>query len=128
MTIAIGTDILEIERLQNAFTRQGLKLAERILTPNEMQRFQNIQDEHVRLSFLAKRWCAKEAIAKALGTGIAKGVGWQNIEVSNLPSGAPQVILSGAAHAVLLELGGSNVLISLSDERHYCVAFCSITA
>ena len=128
MTIAIGTDILEIERLQNAYARQGLKLAERILTPNEMQRFQSIQDEHVRLSFLAKRWCAKEAIAKALGTGIAKGVGWQNIEVSNLPSGAPQVILSGAAHAVLLELGGSNVLISLSDERHYCVAFCSITA
>jgi holo-[acyl-carrier protein] synthase len=126
MTIAIGTDILEIKRLQDAYARQGNKLVKRVLTPNEIQRFETIEDEYVRVSFLAKRWCAKEAIAKALGTGIAKGVGWQNMEVTNLPSGAPQAVLTGAALKALHELGGQSVLISLSDERHYCVAFCSI--
>ncbi|MGK0444850.1 MAG: holo-[acyl-carrier protein] synthase [Bermanella sp.] len=126
MTIAIGTDILEIERLKSAYARQGTKLAERILTSAEIERFNSIEDEHVRLSFLAKRWCAKEAIAKALGTGIAKGVGWQEMEVLNLPSGAPSAVLSGAALDVLNTLGGKKVLLSLSDERHYCVAFCSI--
>lgn len=126
MTIAIGTDILEIERLKQAYSRQGSKLVERILTPNEIKRFESIDDEHVRLSFLAKRWCAKEAIAKALGTGIAKGIGWQNMEVTNLANGAPKVALSGEALNVLHKLGAQEVLISLSDERHYCVAFCSI--
>lgn len=126
MTIAIGTDILEIERLQNVYTRQGDKLVARILTPLERERFDQIKENSIRVAFLAKRWCAKEAIAKALGTGIAKGVGWQNIEISNLQSGAPVVSLTGAALNQLHELGGKKALISLSDERLYCVAFCSI--
>lgn len=126
MTIAIGTDILEVARLKNVYERQGMKLVERILTPREIARFNSIEDEQVSMSFLAKRWSAKEAIAKALGTGIAKGVGWQNMEVVSLPSGAPQVVLTGQAREVLIALGGEKVLLSLSDERHYCVAFCSI--
>ena len=126
MTIAIGTDILEIERLHNVYTRPGEKLVARILTPLERERFDQLKDDSIRASFLAKRWCAKEAIAKALGTGIAKGIGWQNIEITNLPSGAPVVSLSGAALNQLNELGGKKALISLSDERLYCVAFCSI--
>ena len=126
MTIAIGTDILEIERLQNVYAKQGDKMVARILTPIERQRFENIQSAAVRISFLAKRWCAKEAIAKALGTGIAKGVSWQNIEVINLASGAPEVNLSGTALAQLNAIGGKKALISLSDERLYCVAFCTI--
>jgi holo-[acyl-carrier protein] synthase len=103
-----------------------MKLVERILTPSEVARFNRIEDEHIRMSFLAKRWSAKEAIAKALGTGIAKGVGWQNMEVVSLPSGASQVVLTGQALEMLIALGGEKVLLSLSDERHYCVAFCSI--
>ena len=126
MTIAIGTDILEIARLKNVYERQGMKLVERILTPSEIARFNSIEDEQVSMSYLAKRWSAKEAIAKALGTGIAKGVGWQNMEVVSLPSGAPQVVLTGQAREVLIALGGEKVLLSLSDERHYCVAFCCI--
>ena len=126
MTLAIGTDILEIVRLQQVYERQGHKLVKRILTPTELVRYEAIEDETVRMQFLAKRWCAKEAIAKALGTGIAKGVGWQNIQVGNLPSGAPEVQLYDAAQARLEEFGGHKVLISLSDERHYCVAFCTI--
>lgn len=126
MTISIGTDILEIERLQNVYAKQGDKIVARILTSAERERFENIQDAAVRISFLAKRWCAKEAIAKALGTGIAKGVSWQNIEVINLASGAPEVNLSGAALERLNAIGGKKALISLSDERLYCVAFCTV--
>lgn len=126
MTLAIGTDILEVARIQQVYERQGMKLVKRILTPAEQARFDSIEDETVRLLFLAKRWCAKEAIAKALGTGIAKGVVWQNMEVTNLPSGAPVVTLYDQALERLHELGGQTVLLSLSDERHYCVAFCSI--
>lgn len=126
MTIAIGTDILEIERMQQVYARQGGKIVERILTPNEMQRFQNIEDGQVQLAFLAKRWCAKEAIAKALGTGIAKGIGWQQMEIAKRESGAPYVILTGAALDQLHSLGASKALISLSDEQHYCVAFCTL--
>ena len=126
MTIAIGTDILEIERLQNVYARQGEKFVARILTPLEQERFSGLNDDSIRMAFLAKRWCAKEAIAKALGTGIAKGIGWQNIEIHNLASGAPQVTLTGAALDQLHDLGGKKALISLSDERLYCVAFCCI--
>lgn len=126
MTIAIGTDILEIERMQQVYARHGIKIVERVLTTNEIQRFNNIEDNQIQLSFLAKRWCAKEAIAKALGTGIAKGIGWQQIEIAKQESGAPYVILSGAALRQLHDLGASKALISLSDEQHYCVAFCSL--
>jgi holo-[acyl-carrier protein] synthase len=126
MTIAIGTDILEIDRLKSVYEKQGDKIVTRILTQAEQKRFYDIQDEHVRVSFLAKRWCAKEAIAKALGTGIAKGLGWQNIEVNNATNGAPEVVLSGAALDQLQALGGKKALITLSDERLYCVAFCTI--
>lgn len=126
MTLAIGTDILEVERLKQAYDRQGDKLALRILTPVELERYESIGDEQVRLLYLAKRWSAKEAIAKALGTGIAKGIGWQQMQVSNDEQGAPVVTLTGAALARLHTLGGSKALISLSDERHYCVAFCTL--
>jgi len=126
MTLAIGTDILEIQRLSNVFERQGQKLVSRILTPTEQARFDGILDDATQLAFLAKRWSAKEAIAKALGTGIAKGVGWQQMEVLNDEHGAPVVTLSGAALERLEVLGAKKVLISLSDERHYCVAFCTL--
>jgi holo-[acyl-carrier protein] synthase len=126
MTIAIGTDIVEIDRIAKVYARQGDKLATRILTASEMTRFLSFANESVKVSFLAKRWCAKEAIAKALGTGIAKGIGWQEMEVFNNDLGAPIVELNGAAKARLELLNGSHVLISLSDEQHYAVAFCTI--
>lgn len=126
MTIAIGTDIIEIERIAEVFSRQGDKIVKRVLTPAEIERFAAISNEQSKIAFLAKRWSAKEAIAKALGTGIAKGIGWQQMELVNNDLGAPEVLLSGSAQARLLELGASKVLISLSDERHYAVAFCTI--
>lgn len=126
MTIAIGTDIIEIERIKSVFERQGEKIVKRILTPNEFDRYVRIAHQDVQLAFLSKRWCAKEAIAKALGTGIAKGIGWQQMEISNNQLGAPQVQLFEEALKRLHELGGQRVLLSISDERQYAVAYCTI--
>lgn len=126
MAVSIGTDIVEIERIKNVYARQKEKIAQRILTPMEMSRFEAINDETVKISYLAKRWCAKEAIAKALGTGIAKGIGWQQMAVLNAENGAPYVELTDAALLQLKAIGAEKALISLSDERHYCVAFCML--
>jgi len=126
MTIAIGVDIVEIERISEAFARQGDKLVTRILTAPEKERFDSIANQQTKIAFLAKRWSAKEAISKALGTGIAKGIGWQEMEILNDDLGAPSVSLKGAAQERLIKVTGSKVLISLSDERHYAVAYCTI--
>lgn len=126
MAIAIGTDILEVARIAKISKRQGRKFAERILTENEMVRWDEISHQDVKNAYLAKRFSAKEAIAKALGTGISKGIGWQQIEISNLPTGAPVVSVSGAAYERLAELNGKEILISISDEQYYVVAFCVI--
>lgn len=127
MTIAIGTDIIEIERLQSVLERQGDKFVKRILTLGEQQEYKRLTTDENQLHFLAKRWCAKEAIAKALGTGIAKGVGWQVMEIQHNEAGAPIVELRNEAAEQLKQLGGSRVLISISDERHYATATCVIS-
>ena len=126
MTIAIGTDIVEIERISHAFKRQGDRLINRVLTSAEQDRLRQFSNEDQQIAYLAKRWCAKEAIAKALGTGIAKGVGFQQIEISNSESGAPLALLTEGALDRLTAIGGKKVLISLSDERQYAVAYCTI--
>ncbi len=126
MTIAIGTDIVEIERIAQSFSRQGDRLVKRVLMASELARFHSIENTNIKLAFLAKRWCAKESVAKALGTGIAKGVGFQQIEIVNDDLGAPLVILHEGALARLQAMGASKALISLSDEQHYALAFCTL--
>jgi len=127
MTLAIGTDIIEIARIQAVYERQGQKIVERVLTPIEQLRFSELPTLEIQLAFLAKRWCAKEAVAKALGTGIAKGVGFQQIQVNTNDLGAPSIELFEGALQRLEDLGGKRALISISDERHYAVAFCTLT-
>ena len=127
MTIAIGTDIIEIERIGQSLSRQGDRLVRRILVPSEREKFESFNNEPLKIAFLAKRWCAKEAIAKALGTGIAKGVGFQEIEITHDELGAPQVVLHQGALTRLHAIGATKALISLSDERQFAVAFCTLT-
>lgn len=118
--IAVGTDIVEIERLHATVERVGVRFVERILTPVERARYQ----QHPQpLHYLAKRFAAKEAIVKALGTGIGRGVSWQDIEISNNADGAPQAALTGGAMQRMQKLGAEKVLLSLSDETRYAVAF-----
>jgi len=79
MTIAIGTDIVEIQRIASALERQGDKFVQRILTESEIAEYQARGNS---VAFLAKRFAAKEAIAKALGTGIGRGISFQHMIVS----------------------------------------------
>jgi holo-[acyl-carrier protein] synthase len=124
MTIAIGTDIVEIQRIANVFERQGDKFVQRILTESEIAEYQARGNS---VAFLAKRFAAKEAIAKALGTGIGRGISFQHMIVSNNSEGVPQVELQANAAERLKQLGGSKVLLSLSDEKNYALAFVAIT-
>ena len=123
MVIAIGTDIVEIARIGESVSRQGIKFAQRILSATELEAYQSKSDS---VSFLAKRFAAKEAIAKALGTGIGYGVSFQDMVISNNQKGAPEVSLKGGAAEVLNSLGGSKVLLSISDEKDYALAYATI--
>ena len=123
MILGIGTDLANIERIQAVLDRFGDRFRNRVFT--EMEQAKSERRLDVAGSY-AKRWAAKEAIAKALGTGIAKGVGWQQMEIQHNELGAPIAILTTTALERLTEIGGKQVLISISDERHYALAFCTI--
>lgn len=120
MILGIGTDLVLIERIDGVLQRQGERFARRILTDEELQRFQS-HGQPAR--YLAKRYAAKEAILKALGTGLAAGLTWHCMQIDNDPAGAPIVILSGMALQRLEQGGGGRMLLSLSDERDQALAF-----
>jgi holo-[acyl-carrier protein] synthase len=122
--IALGTDILEIARLEEVVGRLGERFARRILTEVEWEEY---CASRAPTRLLAKRFAAKEAIAKALGTGIGRGVSWQDMQIGHDEHGAPLVQLSGGALEVARRRGASRVLLSLADERHYVVAFAALT-
>lgn len=118
--IGIGTDIVQIDRIAKVYEKQGERFVNRLLTKAEQEVFNQRQQS---IAFLANRYAAKEAIAKALGTGIAKGVNFVDLEVLPDSFGAPRVTLHGYAKQLLQEKGGCRADISLSDERDYAVAF-----
>lgn len=120
MIKGIGTDIVDVERIRTALERQSDRFVERILTPAEQVFF---AQHHNPVAYLAKRFAAKEAMVKALGTGIAKGVGFQQIETYNEESGEPKMVLTGDALKLQIEKGINNIHLSLSDEKNYAVAF-----
>jgi holo-[acyl-carrier protein] synthase len=122
--ISIGTDILKIDRVEAVVERLGDKFMRRILTEEEQVEYHS-SAQSIRL--LAKRFAVKEAVAKALGTGIGRGVSWQDIQIIHNADGAPGVRLSGGAHRVATERGGQRVEISLADEIDYVVAFAVLT-
>lgn len=118
--VGIGTDIVEINRLIGMSAKVREKLALRVLTPLEYQRYSSLkQPEH----FLAKRWAGKEAASKALGTGIANGVSFQHIEIESLKTGQPVLKFTEKALSLAQELGATSWHISLSDETSYATAF-----
>jgi len=118
--IAIGTDILKFERLDEVVNRLGDRFVKRILTPEECEEYAASARPQ---NLLAKRFAAKEAVAKALGTGIGRGVSWQDIRISHDENGAPLVSLTGGALNVAREKGGSRVALSLADEVDCVIAF-----
>lgn len=114
----LGTDIVQVDRITEAAVKSD-RLAKRVLTEEEMSRYLTHPD---RARFLAKRWAAKEAAAKALGTGIGRGISFQHFTVNNDELGAPILILSGAAKELADKKGITNALISISDEVVYAMA------
>ncbi len=118
--IAIGTDILKLSRVEEVVGRLGQKFVDRILTPIEREEYANSSRPE---NLLAKRFAAKEAIAKALGTGIGRGVSWQDIEIYHDDKGAPLARLGGGALEAAQTRGGSRVAISLADEEDCVIAF-----
>ena len=119
MIIGIGTDIVQIDRIKGALERRGRSFAERILCADELQIFDR---KNSPVSYLAKRFAAKEAASKALGTGIGV-VSWHDMEVTNDLNGRPLLTLTGSAAQRMVDLGVTQVHLSLSDEKDVALAF-----
>lgn len=117
--VGLGTDIAEIERLEKALSRNGDAFAERILSQTEFETYLTLKQKG---RFLAKRFAAKEAASKALGTGIAHGVTFHDFVVSNDDNGKPVLVLESKAKQIATLKGVNSVHLSISDERHYAVA------
>ncbi|HSA90364.1 MAG TPA: holo-ACP synthase [Burkholderiales bacterium] len=119
MIYGIGTDVVEIARVEKALGRWGERFAERILCEPELDRFRNHRQP---VSYLAKRFAAKEAFTKALGTGIRAPANWHGLWVTNHRSGKPQLEFSQPLSALLSARGIIRAHVSLSDERGVAVA------
>jgi len=118
--IGIGTDIVKISRIKRAFKKYPKGFAERILHKNELAVLTTHKSPK---TYIAKRFSAKEAVAKALGTGIAEGVSFQEIEISNNEKGQPVLTLHGKTLEIAEKLGVTKNFISLSDEQKYAIAY-----
>lgn len=115
MLVSAGVDIVEVERIDRAIIRHGQRFFQRLFTPNELV------DSGGRTPALAARFAAKEAVAKALGTGIGE-VGWKEIEIIKGPHKEPLLHLSGRAEETARELGITAWSISLSHTHEHAVA------
>ena len=119
MIYGVGTDLIEIPRVERALARFGVRFAQRILCEPELRRFR----AHARpAAYLAKRFAAKEAFTKALGTGIRAPANWHGVWVVNLRSGKPQLEFSAPLAALLEARGIRRTHLTLSDERGLAVA------
>jgi holo-[acyl-carrier protein] synthase len=115
----VGTDVVEIERIRSALERFGERFARRILCELELRRFHG---HRLPANYLAKRFAAKEAFTKALGTGIHAPANWHGVWVRNLPSGKPVLEFSTELKELL---DAKNILhshVSLTDERGMAMA------
>jgi holo-[acyl-carrier protein] synthase len=117
----VGTDVVEIERIRKALERWGERFAGKILTGPELGRF---KAHRLPANYLAKRFAAKEAFTKALGTGIRSPAGWHGMWLVNLPSGKPELQFTPALQALLDGKGIRGAHVSLSDEKG--VAFATV--
>ena len=119
MIFGVGTDVVEIERIRKALDRWGERFAERILSPSELTRFRNHRQP---VAYLAKRFAAKEAFTKALGTGIRAPANWHGVWVVNLPSGKPELQYTPALKDLLDRRKILQSHLTLTDERGLAVA------
>ena len=128
MIIGIGTDILQIGRLQAAYDRTNGRLAEKILSADELAIFkQRLTRNHKRgIAFLATRFAAKEAFSKAIGLGMRMPMTWRSLQTLNEPSGKPVTSYLGAL-AVFMQERDWEAQITVSDEQDMAIAFVIVT-
>lgn len=129
MILGIGSDLCDIRRIENSLARFGERFTQRIFTAGERAKSDR---RATRAASYARRFAAKEACSKALGTGIRSGVFWRDMEVVNLPSGRPTMRLTGGAAARLAQMlppGHEAVVhVSLTDDPPLAQAFVVIEA
>ena len=129
MIIGIGSDLIDIRRVEKTLERFGSRFTQRVFTEAEIAKAER---RRLVAATYAKRFAAKEACAKALGTGIYRGVTWQQIEVVNLQGGRPTLHLTGAAAERLSELTPSTLTarlhVTLTDDDPWAQAFVVIEA
>lgn len=115
----IGIDVVEIDRIGSSMAEFGERFAEKVFTPAEREYCESQRRPEIHF---AARFAAKEAVAKAFGTGIGKELGWLDMEVVRSDSGKPEIVLSGAGKAFAEVNGIVDVKISLSHAQHYAAA------
>lgn len=126
MAVYCGVDIIEIDRVKQSLEATGDAFRDKVFTALEIN-YCELRGA-ARYQSYAARFAAKEAVSKALGTGISSGVSWKDIEVSNDERGAPVVTLYGSAKDLYLKLGALQISISLSHSKIYAVAYAVIEA
>ena len=117
--IGIGIDVVEVSRIRSSLDEFGERFLTRIFTAAEREYCESQKRPELHL---AARFAAKEAIAKAFGTGIGKEIGWLDMEIMRRPSGEPEARLSGSAAKLSEARGVSRVMVSLTHARHYAAA------
>jgi holo-[acyl-carrier protein] synthase len=120
MIIGLGTDMIEISRIERSIQQFGERFLQRVFTHDEILYCQR-KKKHAAESFAA-RFAAKEAGAKALGTGISQGVTWTEIEVRRQPSGKPTLHFTGRARELADQLGVTGLSLSLTHSRDLALA------
>lgn len=123
MIYGIGTDIVHVNRMRENLDKYGEKFARRILTEAEFAEF---KDKNNKAAFLAKRFAAKEAVAKAMGTGFSRGLSLHHIGVSHDDAGKPILEFMDVAKNFLQDKKIKQTHLSLADERDYAVAFVTL--
>ena len=129
MILGIGTDLANIDRIQGVLSRHGDRFRNRVFTETEQAKASRRKDE---AGTYAKRWAAKEACSKALGTGLRMGIAWRDMSVTNLSSGQPVMQVTGLAKNRLYEMTPSDheavVHVSLTDDHPWAQAYVVIEA
>lgn len=129
MILGIGTDLANIERIEGTLERFGDRFRNRVFTDIEQRKAERRKDT---VGTYAKRWAAKEACSKALGTGLRMGIAWKDMSVVNLRSGQPTMVLTGWAAERLASMTPDNhravIHVSLTDDHPWAQAMVLIEA
>jgi holo-[acyl-carrier protein] synthase len=119
MIVAIGIDLVEVDRIAEVFKRRGDRFRERVFTEREID---YCEKRASRIASYAARFAAKEAMMKALGTGWSDGIGWRDIEVIASSNGRPSLELHGRAFERLREIGANRSHLSLTHSGNFAIA------